>query len=333
MRIYATLIGAMPNIVSLGEALVEVMRRDRDVPHYEPGIYLGPYPSGAPAIFADAAARLGEDSGFIGVVGDDDFGKLVINRLRRDNVDTSRMRVTKDYTTGIAFVMYYSSGERRFVFHLRHSAAAQLNPDDVDPGYIKGAKVIHIMGSSLALSDASRDACHKAATIAYESGAVVSFDPNVRPELMDVEHMRRLSEPVIKLSKIIMLGKEELVALTGEADLMRAIDAMLRKGPEIIAVKMGSGGSLLATREGELIREPAYEVTEVDPTGAGDVFDAAFIVAWLKGWSLRRALEFANAAGAIKVTRFGPMEGPISLNEVLNFMRMTKKRQLNQAQS
>ncbi|MCD6089396.1 sugar kinase, partial [Candidatus Bathyarchaeota archaeon] len=96
-------------VVSLGEILVEIMRKDRDVPHNVPAVYLGPYPSGAPAIFIDTAAKLGLKSGFIGAVGDDDFGTLLIEKLREDGVDVSRIRVVKGYTTGTTFVMYYSS--------------------------------------------------------------------------------------------------------------------------------------------------------------------------------------------------------------------------------
>ncbi|RLF23834.1 MAG: sugar kinase [Thermoprotei archaeon] len=316
----------MPRVIALGEILVEIMRKERDVPHDRPGVYLGPYPSGAPAIFIDSVARLGESAGFIGVVGDDDFGRMLIRRLKEDGVDTSRIRVLPGYTTGTAFVMYYSSGERKFIFHLRHAAAGQLRPEDVDPDYIKEAKVIHIMGSALAVSDSSREACYKAVDIAYRAGITISFDPNLRPELLDVSIIRRICEPVLTRCQAIMPSGKEAEALVGEADPMKAAEKLIEKGPEMAIIKMGDEGSLLITREGRVIKEPAFEVEEVDPTGAGDVFDGAFIVAWLKGWDLQKALEFANAAGAIKVTRFGPMEGPVSFDEVMEFMRKAKKK-------
>ncbi|HID90875.1 TPA: sugar kinase, partial [Candidatus Bathyarchaeota archaeon] len=124
-----------PDVICLGELLVEIMRKERGIPHDVPADYSGPYPSGAPAIFIDTVARLRVGSGFIGVVGDDDFGRMLVRRLREDGVDTTYIRVARGYTTGTTFVMYFRDGSRSFIFHLRHAAAGQLGPDDVDPGY------------------------------------------------------------------------------------------------------------------------------------------------------------------------------------------------------
>jgi len=314
-----------PEIVTLGEILVEIMRKDRDVPHNVPGVYLGPYPSGAPAIFIDTAANLGVSSGFIGVVGEDDFGELLLNRLRKDGVDTSLVRVAKGYTTGTTFVMYYSSGARKFIFHLRHSAAGQLSPDDVEEDYIARSKILHIMGSSLAVSESSRKACYKAAEIAQNSNVTVTFDPNLRPELLDVETIRKICEPIIKSCRVILPSRDEAATLTGIRDPVEAGKRLIEMGPEIAVIKMGDEGAVAVT-EGEVLFEPSFDVHEVDPTGAGDVYDAAFIYGLLKDWPLSRTLEFAGAAGAIKVTKFGPISGPSSIEEVEEFIRRGKKK-------
>ena len=315
------------DVISLGEMLVEVMRRDLDVPHGVPGVYLGPYPSGAPAIFIDAAANLGLNSGFIGVVGDDEFGELLTNRLNRDGVDIIHVRVARGYTTGIAFVMYFSSGERRFVFHLRHSAAGQLSPDDVKEEYISKARFLHVMGSSLAINESCRESCYKAVEIAKNSGVTITFDPNLRPELLDVETIREICEPVIKASLVVLPSKDEATALTGVADPLEAGMRMLNMGPKITVIKMGRNGALAVTKD-ETFFEASFKVEEVDPTGAGDVYDAAFIYGLMKGWPLPRIMEFASAAGAIKVTRFGPMEGPTSAEEIEKFIAKTEKRKV-----
>jgi len=314
-----------PNVVSLGEILVEIMRKRRDVPHNVLGEYLGPFPSGAPAIFVDSVARLGESAGFIGVVGDDDFGRMLIERLRNDGVDTKYIKVLPGYTTGTAFVMYYSTGERKFIFHLRHAAAGQLCPDDVDPNYIRKAKVLHIMGSALAVSESSREAVYKAVEIAHESGVTITFDPNLRPELLSVEYIREICKPVLDRCKVVLPSGAEATVLTGVKGPVEAGKKLIERGIEIVAIKLGDKGSIAITKD-EVIKAPAYEVQEVDPTGAGDVYDGAFIVGMLKGWDLEKILNFANAAGAIKVTRFGPMEGPLDFNEVIEFMKKTRKR-------
>ena len=311
-------------VVSLGEILVEIMRKDRDVPHNVPAVYLGPYPSGAPAIFIDTAAKLGLKSGFIGAVGDDDFGTLLIEKLRENGVDVSRIRVVKGYTTGTTFVMYYSSGTRKFIFHLRHSAAGQLSLDRMDRKYIAESKLLHIMGSSLAVNEKSREACYEALKIAEDSNIIVTFDPNLRPELLDVETIRRICWPAIKACRVILPSRDEAAALTGIDDPVDAGRKLISIGPEVAVIKMGSKGSMAITRK-EVIFKPSFKVSEVDPTGAGDVYDAAFAYGLLKNWRLNRILEFANAAGAIKVTRFGPMNGPSSIREIEEFIRNHQK--------
>jgi len=316
-----------PNVISLGEILVEIMRKKRDVPHSVPGEYLGPFPSGAPAIFIDSVARLGESAGFIGVVGDDDFGKMLINRLKGDGVDVKYIRILPGYTTGTAFVMYYSTGERKFIFHLRHAAAGQLSPEDVDPSYIKSAKVLHVMGSALAVSNSSKEAVYKAVEVAHESGVTVTFDPNLRPELLSVEYIREICKPVLEKCKVVLPSGTEATVLTGEKDPIQAGVKLIESGAEIAVIKLGAKGSIAVTEE-EVFKAPAYDVEEVDPTGAGDVYDGAFVVGMLKGWNLEKTLDFANAAGAIKVTRFGPMEGPLNFNEVTEFMKKTKKKEV-----
>jgi Sugar kinases, ribokinase family len=105
---------------------LKFVKKNRDSPHYERGEYVGPFPSGAPAIFVDTGARLGMKTGIVGGIGNDEFGKVIKDRLERDSVDTRKLLVFEGITTGIAFVMYFSSGERRFVFTLKQSAAAQV---------------------------------------------------------------------------------------------------------------------------------------------------------------------------------------------------------------
>lgn len=312
-------------IVSLGEMLVEIMRKDMDVPHNRVGVYMGPYPSGAPAIFIDAAANLGLRSGFIGIVGDDEFGDLLLNRLNKSGVDTKYVQIAKGYTTGIAFVMYYSSGERKFLYHLRHSAAGQLSLDDVDYNFISKTKVLNIMGSALSINESLRNACYKAVEIAQDLGIMVTFDPNLRSELLDVETIKKICKPVLKVSQVVFPSKNEAATLTGIKNPIKAAHVLLQEGPKIVVIKMGSTGALVLTKK-KMIFEPAFKIAEVDPTGAGDVYDAAFLYGLLRDLSLERTAEFASAAGAIKVTKFGPMGGPSSLQEVKDFIGKTPKK-------
>ena len=308
-----------PEIISLGELLVEIMRDKVDSPLGLPGVFLGPYPSGAPAIFIDAAARLGASTGFIGVVGGDDFGRSITARLEQDGVDTSHIRVAQNLTTGMAFVGYQHDGSRSFIFHLAQSAAASLGPEDVTQEYFSGVKFLHITGSALSFNDASRQACYKAARLCKDRGGRVSFDPNLRPELLGPDRVRDICQPVLAVCDVLLPSGAEALFMAGEADEIQACRSLVKQGIPIVALKQGKEGSTVFTEAGAIKSEP-IKVTEVDPTGAGDCYGGGFITGLLHGWDLARTARFANIVGALSVTRQGPMEGAPSLEVVLKYL-------------
>lgn len=297
-----------PQVIALGELLVEVMRKNVDQPLSQPGELVGPYPSGAPAIFADAVARLGGSAGFIGVVGSDDFGDCVLDRLRGDGVDTTHVRTVPGYTTGIAFVSYRSDGSRHFVFHLPQAAAALLAPDDVASDYVRQAQFIHVTGSALSISESARQACHKAIREIKDAGGHVSFDPNIRPELLGIERVREICQPVLDQCDLLLPSGSEATMLTGDENAETACRALLARGIDVVALKRGARGSTVFTKASEF-NVPSISVREIDPTGAGDCYGGAFVVGMLEGWDLPTTARFANVAGALAVTRKGPMEG------------------------
>ena len=308
-----------PRVIALGELLVEVMRTDVDQPLSQPGAFVGPFPSGAPAIFADAVARLGMSVGFIGVVGADAFGDCVLDRLREDGVDTTCCRVAPGYTTGIAFVSYRSDGNRSFVFHLPQAAAALLGPDDVDPAYIAGAGFLHVTGSALSFGESAREACYKAVRACKAAGGRVSFDPNIRPELLGIDQVRAICQPILEQCDLLLPSGEEATMLTGDADARTACEALVARGVPIVALKCGAQGSRIFTAS-RTLAIPPIDVDEVDPTGAGDCYGAAFVVGLLEGWKLSRIGRFANIVGALAVTQKGPMEGAPYRADVLERM-------------
>ncbi|HDN17935.1 MAG TPA: sugar kinase [Candidatus Bathyarchaeota archaeon] len=298
----------MVEVVIPGEILVEIMRTEKDVAFTEVGLFRGPYPSGAPAICADAIARLGGSVGMIGVVGDDDFGRVVVDRLRNDGVNVSHIRVAEGYTTGTAFVMYRRDGSRKFIFHLRHAAAGQLSPEDINEDYVASARWLHLMGSAISVSESSMEACYRALEIAAENGLRISLDPNLRPELLGVERIREILRPVLDEAYLVLPSGEEVKMITDASSPEDACRELINRGVKIVALKRGEKGSRVYTEE-EVIDVPSIRVEEVDPTGAGDTYDGAFIYGLLKGWDIRDVALFANVAGALSVTKFGPMEG------------------------
>jgi sugar/nucleoside kinase (ribokinase family) len=156
----------------------------------------------------------------------------------------------------------------------------------------------------------------KAVEAAIESGVKISFDPNIRPELLSGEimtHYRR----ILDACDVLLTGRSEMRHLFG--DEVGAIKKLLGEKDRIVVVKDGSRGTSVYTRE-EAFRAPVYTADEVDPTGAGDSFDGTFLALLCKGEHLRTAADFGNAAGALAVAKRGPMEGNSAPSEIDAFM-------------
>jgi sugar/nucleoside kinase (ribokinase family) len=306
-------------VACIGDLLVEIMRPEVGARLDKPGTFLGPYPSGASGIFIDTIARLGLDARFIGAVGNDDFGSLIIHRLRDDGVDISKIKVLENYTTGVAFVTYFEDGSRKFIFHLADAATGQIYPEDVDPDYLSDLSYLHIIGSTLATNKNCADACFKAVEYTLKNGGKISFDPNFRPELISEKKVREYFEPILRKCHIIFPTEEEIKVLTGKENIDQACEETLSSGPEIVAIKQGRQGSSVYTKD-DKFTVPAFSVEEIDPTGAGDCYCAGFISGFLNELSLRETARFANAVGAMAVTKKGPMEGAPTSEKVIDFL-------------
>ena len=308
----------MAEIIALGEILVEIMRPTAGQPLDRPGEFCGPFASGAPAIFAIAAARLGLDIAFIGAIGEDAFGRLLRTRLSAEGIDTSGLQVAGGYATGAAFVAYDDSGGREFVFHIRHAAAGQLKSELIPPILFEKVKWLHISGSTIFLNDNSRAACLRALELTQAVGGKISLDPNLRFELMPLEQAREMLAPFISSADLLLPTLGEVEALTGKSDIDGVAQALAVKPNAIIVVKRGSAGCLVFHRD-QRIEVPGFQVEEKDPTGAGDCFSAAFIAGIESGWPLEKVGRFANAAGALAVTKMGPMEGAPTRKQMEDF--------------
>ncbi len=306
----------MPEVVAVGEALVEIMRPLPGLGLGQVGAeFRGPFASGAPAIFADQVARLGHTVAFVGAVGQDAFGDVIRSRLRDDEVDISLLRSVPGIATGVAFVAYATDGSRTFIFHIGNSAAGQL--PEVPREVLQGARFLHICGSTLAASDRMRDVCVRAAQTARELGVKVCFDPNLRPELLPGgdAHFRDLCAPILELASVIMPGVAELRILTAAEGEQSGAQSLLERGAELVAVKRGAEGCALY-RGTECVEVEGFKVEAVDPTGAGDCFDAGVVCGLLEELSLRDIGLLANACGALAATELGPMEGAKFRSEV-----------------
>ncbi|MFM0737711.1 sugar kinase [Paraburkholderia xenovorans] len=306
--------GQSGTILTMGEILVEIMATERGQSFRRPGTLIGPYASGAPAIFIDQVARLGSRAAIIGCVGDDDFGALNVERLREDGVDVSGIAVVKGATTGSAFVTYRQNGERDFIFNITNSASAQLSAANVRDDLLADCRHFHVMGSSL-FSFRIIEAMKKAIETVKGQGGTVSFDPNIRKEMLRIPEMREALDFILDYTDVFLPSGHEVTLLANASSEQAAIDELLERGVREVVVKRGQDGCSYYDGE-RTLHLPAFAVDEIDPTGAGDCFGATYIACWSQGMGVETALRYACASGARAVTRRGPMEGTATFAEL-----------------
>jgi sugar/nucleoside kinase (ribokinase family) len=307
-------------IGSIGELLVEFICSEKDGRNLRAASYAGPFPSGAPGIFIDQAARMAAAFGaravFAGAVGDDAFGTALRQRLIADGVDPGLIRVVKGVPTGTAFVSYNSDGSRDFVFNIAHSAAAHL-PDvaDIEAGFLAaGINVLHISGTMLGdpvMRARAVDLCKRL----HARGVAISIDPNIRTELMsDLGYLTAVRQIMALASYVLPSDADADLLFPDEA--FADWSARLLAGAALaVVLKRGDQGCIGRDAAGTVVLD-SHSAAVVDPTGAGDCFCATFVTLMVAGQSMPQALARANAAGALAVTRLGPMEGNSSLAEI-----------------
>ncbi|MBB3351577.1 sugar kinase [Rhizobium lentis] len=316
---------ALGPTITIGEILVEIMAATVGAGFLEPQSLTGPYPSGAPAIFIDQVARMGGAGGIIASVGKDDFGRQNIERLRRDGVDVSAVAVKEDWPTGSAFVRYRSDGARDFVFNIGRSAAGQIALTPAAEALVERAGHVHVMGTALSIPGAREVILYAIETVRARGGSV-SLDPNLRKELLTDHGVLESFDKVLAAADLLLPSGDELFTAAGVSDEAAAVARLLESGIGEIVLKRGEQGASFFGRDLARVDCAAFAVDEIDPTGAGDCFGAAYLTCRRKGMTPEAALLHANAAGARNVTRLGPMEGVSTLAELTAFITETPRR-------
>ena len=287
----------------LGDAVVDLLP--------ESGGRLLPCPGGAPANVAVGVARLGGTSGFIGRVGDDPFGALMQRTLLTEGVDITYLKQDEWHRTSTVLVDLNDQGERSFTFMVRPSADLFLETTDL-PCWRHG-EWLHLC--SIALSaEPSRTSAFTAMTAIRHAGGFVSFDPNIREDLWQDEHLLRLClRQALQLADVVKLSEEEWRLISGKTQNDRDICALAKEYEiAMLLVTKGAEGVVVCYR-GQVHHFAGMSVNCVDSTGAGD----AFVAGLLTGLSstglstdereMRRIIDLAQRCGALAVTAKGAM--------------------------
>jgi fructokinase len=287
-------------ILAVGEALMEFRRETPDGRLTVPGTWAGPFPSGAPAIFASVAARLGAPTALAACVGGDAMGRALIDRLRRDGVSGDGIAVAPARATAVALVAYRGDGTRDFWFSVHDSAAVELEPAAAER-LAEQADWLHVSGSTLGFGGRLAAAVEAAAARVLARGGRLSLDPNVRADAG--AELRERTARLARAAHVLFPSEGELAALGLDAGDLAGRGA-------VICETRGRDGALVRAG-GEPVPVRAAAEDEVDPTGAGDTFAAAFVTAFRDGSDALSAAAFGCETAARSVSVLGAMEAPI----------------------
>lgn len=281
-------------------------------------------PGGAPANLAVAAVKHGVQASFIGEVGDDIFGQFLNEKLKGEGVDTEYMVINSRYKTTLAFVQLDEKGERSFCFYRNPGADTMIESQAVNLRAIDECDIFHY-GSVSMTHNPARITTFELIKYAQQKGKLLSFDPNLRMPLWNSEEEARHEiRHGLQFCDILKVAEEELIFLTGCETLEEGARQIAKKyKTPLILITEGSHGSHALIHD-YYINAPAFPVSVVDTTGAGDGFLGCFLASFLKsgktleqlsGEDVYQMLRLANASGALSVTRKGGMPSLVTTEE------------------
>ena len=286
-------------------------------------------PGGAVANVLAAAARLGEQTAFIGKVGNDMHGAFLKETLENAGIDTTGLAMSDKFFTTLAFVALSASGERTFSFARKPGADTQLTVSEIDESILESTEIFHV--GSLSLTDEpARSATHHAVKIAKEHGAVISYDPNYRASLWkDEETAKERMRELLSYVDVMKLSDEETALLTDESEPEQAAKRLNEMGISCVAVTLGKKGALVSV-DGKSEIVPGYIQPAIDTTGAGDAFWGGFLHRMLTlkkqpdQLTLEEAADCANWGNAVAtccVQKRGAIPAMPTPEEVEELMR------------
>lgn len=312
------------DVVALGELLIDFTENGTS-PQGNP--LLEANPGGAPCNVLAMLQKLGKKTAFIGKVGKDMFGNQLAEAVKSAGIDVSNLVRDENVSTTMVFVHTLPDGDREFSFVRNPGADMMLTKDEIDAEIIKSAKIFHF-GTLSSTHEGVRKATRYAIDIARESGAIISFDPNLRPPLWNsLDDARVEIEYGLSKCDILKISDNEIEFLTGSTDYDNAVREIMKKyGIKLAFATLGKKGSRAYFRN---IKAECggFKVDTIETTGAGDTFCGSALNYILEHGmdnltekDLTELLTFANAAAALVTARRGALRVMPDKSEVLELI-------------
>jgi len=267
----------------------------------------------ASAIFASNIANLGLSVGFVGKIGDDDFGNFILKSLNRRNVDTSMIIKDKHAKTGICVSMSFPEN---YAMASYAGVREKFTLSDVNMDYLKKARHLHM--SSYYLQPGIQEGCAELFRTAKESGLSTSLDPDSDPSGKWDESIFR----VLKYVDIFLPNEKEALNIS-KCDSVESALELFKKTVNTIVIKTGEKGVWVKNNE-KTIRTNVFKVAVVDTTGAGDSFNSGFVYQFYQGATIEKCALWGNACAAISTTQPGGTTAFPNLDEVNQFLKERK---------
>ncbi len=293
-------------LVTLGETMASFAATGIGPLKHQPTMHL--HVGGAESNVAISVSRLGGHATWIGRVGDDELGDLVLTALRGEAVDVRHVVRDPGAPTGLMVKSRRTSTVGRVAYYRKGSAGSRLEPADLPADTLRAAGVLHVTGITPALSPSARAATFAAVEEARAAGVPVSLDVNHRAALWSADEAGPVLADLVTRVDVLFAGDDEagLLGATGEPEAI--VKGLAALGPAQVVLKLGARGALAAV-DGELVQVPAFPVVVVDSVGAGDAFVGGYLAELLLGADPLTRLRTAAACGAFAVTVPGDWEG------------------------
>lgn len=281
--------------------------------------------AGAEFNVAVGLTRLGHKVGYMTKLGNDPFGKQIVNAMRENQIETSLISFSDEHPTGFMMKSKVSSGDPEIFYFRKNSASSFICKSDIDSIDFSEYSGLHLTGIFPALSSITLETAKYLMQKAKSKGLTIFFDPNLRPQLWhDEKHMVATINELAGYADYFMPGVKEGIILAGCTTPESIADYYLQRGIANVIIKVGPKGAYVANGK-ERAFVPGFKVEKVvDTVGAGDGFASGVISGVMEGLSVSQAARRGNAIGAIQVMSVGDNEGLPTKDKLIDFMNQTQ---------